>query len=252
MLIVTFAIGSAQSLLYPILAPAILGSHAVVYTDAAAAWLAGGDPWSVGPAMVVFAGPPPMLLPFVPFTFLPSEVTRVAWVVGMGALALWSIRRLGLPAYWIAFPPLFGNIILGHPEILMLALVVVGGAVSGLAAVIKPYGGLPLLAERRWRAILLAAVVGLATLPLLPWAQFLDELPRISATLTRQSVGDSVFGNPALMAVSIIALASLGLRRALWLVTPLLWPAAQPGYKVLSIPVLPPIVAALWALPIPG
>lgn len=251
-MVLAFAIGSANAVLHPILAPAILGSHAVVYTDAAAAMLAGGNPWTVGPPAVVFAGPPTMLLPFVPFTVLPGDITRVVWVVGMLAAAAWTLRRLRLPAYWIAFPPLLSNIILGHPEVLMLLLLIAGGALSGLAAIIKPYAGFALLAERRWGAIALAGVVGVASLAFLPWGLFLAKLPEITANLARQAHGDSTFGNVPLMAIAIVSLASLGPRRALWLATPLLWPSAQPNYKVIGIPVMPPIVAVLWAFPIPG
>jgi hypothetical protein len=245
-------IGSARALLFPLLEPWIAGSHAVIYTEAARAWLAGGDPWSVGPPAAVFAGPPPMLLPFVPFTLLPEIVTRLVWIVGTGLLALWSIRRLNLPRYWIAFPPLFGAVILGHPEILVLSFLVLGGPLSGLAAVIKPYAGLALLAQRRWVAIGVAVAVVLATGLFLPWPRFIHELPQITATLARQSQGDSTFGDVPLMAVAVLALASLGVRRALWLATPLLWPSAQPGYRLMSVPELSPILAIFWSLPIPG
>ena len=249
---IVFAFGSADALLYPILEPWIAGSHAVVYTDAARAWLTGGDPWSVGPPAVVFAGPPTMLVPFIPFVVLPELVTRVAWIAGMAAVAIWSLRRLALPAYWLAFPPLFSAIVLGHPEVLVLALVLVHRPWAGLATIIKPYAGLPLLAERRWPAIALAALVGLGTLLVLPWPRFLAELPQITANLARQDQGDAVFGDPLLMAVAVVALASIGLRRALWLAAPLLWPHAQPIYKTMTIPMLSPIVAIAWALPIHG
>jgi hypothetical protein len=249
---VAFAVGSAGSLIFPIAEPGIVGSHAVLYTDAAAAWLAGGNPWSVGPPSVVFAGPPTMLVPFVPFVFVPTLVTRLVWVVGMGILAVWAIRRLGMPGYWIGFAPVFENIILGHPELLVLALLVVGGAVSGLAALMKPYAGFALLAERRWSALALAAIAGLASLLVLPWARFIVELPMIGANLARQGRGGSVFGDPVMMVVAVVALASLGPRRALWLVVPVLWPFAQEGYKVMSMPVLSPILAAFWAIPVPS
>lgn len=252
LLITCFAIGSARSLLFILIAPPIFGSHGVVYTDAARALLAGGDPWSVGPPGVQFAGPPPMLLPFLPLTlFPPSAVTWIS-VIGALALSVWSIRRLGLPAYWMLFPPLFGGILLGHPEILVLCLLLAGGAISGLAAVIKPYAGFPLLAERRWRAMAATILAVLVTAPFLPWAQFLEELPKISANLVRQSQGESTFGDPVTMVVAVVLLARLGLRRALWLATPLLWPSAQPGYRLISMPALSPLIAACWALPIPG
>jgi hypothetical protein len=252
LLIATFAIGSARSLLFILLEPEILGSHGVIYTAAARAWLTGGDPWSVGPPAVLFAGPPPMLLPFVPFVPLPDEATRWLSVIAAGALAYLAVRRLRLPLYWLLFPPVFGSVLLGHPEVLVLALLVAGGVLSGLAAVIKPYAGLALLAERRWAAIVLGlAVVGLTVL-VLPWARFIDELPAIAANLARQAQGESTFGNPLLMAVAVVALARLGVRRALWLATPLLWPAAQPGYRAMTVPALSPLIAAAWALPIPG
>jgi hypothetical protein len=235
-------------LIYPI----GLGSHANNYTDAAAAWLAGADPWLVGPPSAVFAGPPPMLLPFVPFVPLPIDVTRILWFVVDLALAAWAIRRLKLPAYWLAFPPLFSAIILGHIEVLILAGIVVGGAFSGLAAVVKPYALLPLIAERRWTALAVAAVVIAVTFPFLPWPQFFQEFQAISANLARQDTGDSVFGQPLLMVVAAGALLAVGPRYALWLAVPVLWPHAQPIYKTMTIPVLAPVVAVFWALPFAG
>jgi hypothetical protein len=142
------------------------------------------------------------------------------------------------------------NIILGHPEVLVLALLVAGGALSGLSALIKPYAAFALLGERRWPALVLATVTGLTSLLFLPWATFMEELPEINANLARQGHGGSVFGDPLLMVVAAVALASLGPRRALWLAVPVLWPYAQEGYKVLSMPVLSPILAVFWAIPV--
>ncbi len=251
-LAIAFAMGSAWSVVVAIVEPGIVGSHAAIYAEAARAWLSGGDPWQVGPSLVVFAGPPPMLLPFAPFAFLPGDVTRFTWVVIDVAIAALTLRRLALPAHWLAFPPLFEAIVLGHPEVLVLGLLVLGGAASGLAAVVKAYAALPLLAERRWRAIGVAAAVALVTIPILPWTTFLEQLPEVSANLARQDVGDSTFGQPLLMAIGAIALLALGPRRALWLAVPVLWPYAQPIYKAMTVPVLPPIVALAWATSIPG
>lgn len=252
MLAAAFTAGSAWWALVVIIDPAGLGSHATIYASAAAAWISGGDPWSVGPATAIFAGPPPMLLPYLPFAGLPADLTRIAWFVGDLVVAAWTIRRLGLPAYWLAFPPLFEAIILGHVEVLVLGLLVVRGPISGLAALVKPYTALPLLAGRRWRALAFAALAGVATVLFLPWGRFLAEAPSIAATLARQDVGDSLFGNPIGMVAAVIALATLGLRRALWLATPLLWPYAQPMYKTMTIPVLVPVLALFWALPFAG
>ena len=248
---IVFAIGSADFALAAILDPRSVGSHALIYTDAARAWLTGGDPWTVGPPSAVFAGPPTMLLPFVPFIPLPGDLTRLIWVGGSALLAVLAIRRLGLPGWWLGFPPIFHAVLLGHPEILVLWLLLLGGLPSGLAPVIKPYAGLALLAERRWTAIAVGLGVVVVTAPFLPWAQFISDLPAISEAFRNYSNGDSTFGLPILMAVAVVALARLGIRRALWLATPLLWPGAQPIYKVISVPALSPVIAMFWALPVP-
>jgi hypothetical protein len=247
-----FVISAGLQLVPPIVQPLLLGSHAVVYTEAAAAWLGGADPWSVGPPIVRFAGPPTMLLPFLPWTLLPPIAIRVGWIVADLAVAWLVLRRLRLPSFWLAFPPLVSAIVLGHPEVVVLGLLLVRGPVGGLAAMVKPYAALPLVAERRWTALGVAAVVVLATFPILPWSRFMAELPAIAETLRRQAVGDSVFGQPVGMVVAAAALLVLGPRRALWLATPLLWPSAQPIYKVLSIPALSPLIAICWAIPVPG
>jgi hypothetical protein len=249
---IAFAIGSARSMFLAVLVPDLIGSHAPIYTDATHAWLSGGDPWQVGPPEVVFAGPPPMLALFLPFVGMPYDAIRVIWFVGSVAIAIWMLRRLGLPGYWIGFPPIFQVMVLGHPEIVLTAILLFGGVLGGLAPIIKPYMGFVLLAERRWRAIALAAIVFLVTLPFLPWSRFLTELPMITANLARQYHGDGVFGEPLLMVIGAIALLSMGPRLALWLATPLLWPYVQPGYKIMTLPVISPLVAAFWALPFPG
>ncbi|MFL5677021.1 MAG: glycosyltransferase 87 family protein [Chloroflexota bacterium] len=247
-----FALFSGLQALEGLILPLAVGSHAANYTAAAAAWLAGGDPWQIGPPGAIYAGPPPMLLLFVPFVPLPTDLTRLVWVVGMFLAAVWVVRRIGLPGYWVAFPPMFQAIFLGHPEVLVLALLVVGGPLSGIAAVIKPYAAAPLLAERRWSAFLMAIAVVLITAPFVPWPTFIADLPSIAANLVRQNHGDSTFGSPILIALAVLALVSLGFRRGLWLSVPLLWPLAQPMYKTASLPALSPFLAIAWSIPVPG
>ena len=230
----------------------IFGAHAAIYTDAARTMAAGGNPWLVGPDAAVFAGPPTMLIPYLPFIALPLDLTRLIWVVVGLLLAAWTLRRLGLPAYFLVFPPIFTVIVVGHLELIVLWLLVAGGHLGGLGALLKPYACAALVAERRWRAIALAGVVLLATAFVLPWQLFFEELPRISANLARQTTGDSIFGQPILMVAGAVALASLGLRRALWLAVPVLWPYAQPTYKTMTVPALSPVLALFWASPIPG
>lgn len=249
---VAFAIGCTNSILHVILEPRLLGSHAWIYTDAARAWLAGGDPWRAGPPAGAFAGPPPMLLPFVPFVAVPNEIIAAIWfaasVVGMA----WMLRRFGLAGYWLAFVPIFESVVLGHLELLTVLLLFFGGRLAGLAAIVKPYMGFALVAQRNWRAIAIGAVAVLVTAPFLPWARFIDERELIAASLARQYHGDSVWGNPIAMAIAFVALASLGWRRAIWLGAPVLWPFAQQGYKLMALPLLTPVIAVCWAIPLPG
>jgi len=233
--------------------PLVLGSHAESYRDAAAAMVAGNDPWKVGPPGGIFAGPPTMLLPLVPFVGMPELPVRAIWVIGDLLVAAWALRRLQLPWYWLAFPPLFQSIVLGHPEVLVLALLTLRSPIAGFAALLKPYAVFPLVAERRWRAILVAVVVGAGSLIVLPWELFALDASRIAANLARQAYGtDSVFGQPFLMALAVIALGSLGLRRGLWLAVPVLWPYAQLNYRTMTVPMLSPIVAIAWSVPLPG
>ena len=252
LLLLAFLPGAALWALIVIAHPEGLGSHANIYTGAAAAWLSGGDPWSFGPPAAVFAGPPPMLLAYLPFLPLPIDVTRLAWFALDLGVAAWVLRRLHMRAHWLAFPPLFASIILGHLEVLVLGFLVLRGPLAGLAAVVKPYAALPLIAERRWTALAVAAIVLLVTLPVLPWTGFIAQAGAISEAIVRQNVGDAVFGDPVLMGVGLIALGALGFRRALWLAVPLLWPYAQPIYKTMTLPVLTPLIAIFWALPVPG
>jgi hypothetical protein len=252
LLVLAFLPGAAFWAVIVIAHPEGLGSHASIYTGAAAAWLNGGDPWSFGPPAALFAGPPSMLMVYLPFLPLPVDLTRVAWFALDLATAAWVLRRLEMRAYWLAFPPLFAAIVLGHVEVLVLAFIALRGPLAGLAAVVKPYAALPLLAERRWNDLALAATVLVVTLPVLPWARFIAQAGSIADTLARQNVGDAVFGDPVLMVVGLVALAGLGLRRALWLAVPVLWPYAQPIYKTMTLPVLSPVLAIAWALPVPG
>lgn len=76
-----------------------------VYRAAAAAALAGRDPWALQPGALAFAGPPPTLLLFMPLTFVPLEVAIVVATTAFVVAAIWAVRRLGLPLWWVLFPP---------------------------------------------------------------------------------------------------------------------------------------------------
>jgi hypothetical protein len=232
--------------------PGSLGFDARLYAVAARALVEGRDPWHADLFGAHFAGPPTTLIPFVPFAYAPEEVVAAAWIGGSLLLAILILRRLGLPPWWLAFPPLFFAIVTGSVEVLMVALLVAGGVTSGLAAVLKPYAVLPLLAERRWGALVVAMAACAATLLALPWGTFVGDLPYISDRLQFQSFASNAFGNIPLMLIAAAALLSMGIRRALWLATPVLWPNTQVHYAAMTLPVITPLLATCWALDFPN
>src|SRR5439155_10097738 len=82
------------------------GDDGAIYRGAAAAWLSGGNPWTVTSATgAYFGAPPPTLLLAAPFVAVDELVTRILWIAIAGAAGAWSVRRLRLPLWWILFPP---------------------------------------------------------------------------------------------------------------------------------------------------
>lgn len=232
--------------------PGSFGYDARLYAIAARAMLEGRDPYVPDLAGGYFAGPPTSLLPLVPFAYLPQEVVAVTWIAANLVIAVLVLRRLQLPPWWLAFPPLFFPIFVGSVEIPMIGLLILGGRLRGLSMVIKPYAALPLVAERLWRDLALGVAVMVLSLAVLPWGTFLSELPRIQAAFSNQAFGSNATADPRLFVIAVIALASLGLRRALWLATPVLSPVAQIHYAAMTLPVLTPLLALFWAVQVPG
>lgn len=219
---------TAVVILKYVLTPNWLGFDASLYASATAAWTQGGNPWMVSQNGVFYAAPPPSLLPYLPFFWMPAGVVSLIWVAGSFALALVAIRALELPWWWMAFPPLVDGILVGNANVAVLALLVVpSGRLAPLAAFLKVYALVPMVGERRWRDIAVTVALLGATVILLPWGTWFAEQDAISGNLGRVSATTSVFGQPILMAIAAIALLSLGLRRAGWLAVPLLWP--RPG-----------------------
>ena len=152
-----------------------------------------------------FAGPPTMLLPFVPFVPLPGDVTRIVWVGGSLVLAILVLRHLRLPGWWLGFPPIFHAILLGHPEVLVLWLLVFGGPSSGLAPVNQAIRRASARSRSsRWRAIAIGLAVVVLTAPLLPWRSSSRACRRSRRPSATQTNGDSTFGAPVLMAIAVV------------------------------------------------
>lgn len=229
--------------------PATLGVDARHYQRAADAWLAGGNPWAVTEAGVPFAAGPHTLLFYAPTSLLPLDVAVAVWM-GLGIVAsAWLVRRLGLPAWWLLFPPLAHAMWNGNPQTVALALLVAGGAIAAsLAVAIKLYCGVPLL--WRWRDGVVAGIVLVATLPVLPWQLYLEEGLGVGSHLASAWNG-SALAFPLLVPPTVLALWVLRRQGAEWFVVPALWPATQFYYVAMALPALVgrPRVAAALALP---
>jgi hypothetical protein len=251
LLVLWFAVNTGVLLAPFIRYPWALGGDAVIYARTAGIWLAGGDPWAPLPdSYVSLVSHPHLLLFYAPFAGLSPIVTGFTWAFGLLALSAVALRRLGLPLWWLAFPPLVDAIRWGSSDALVLVLLVLGP--RWLAPIAKPYTALPLLGDRRWRDIAIALAVGLIATLFLPWQLFLSHLADIAVEIGLNAQDLSVFGEPIAMVVAIVALAALGWRRALWLATPVLWPLTQFHYAAMTIPALTRSVAFFFAVPVPG
>jgi hypothetical protein len=236
--------------------PALLagGLDARVYRLAAQAWLSGGDPLAAHLGIIRFAAPPLTLLVVAPFAWLP-EPAFVAMDMAIAiASAVYALRKLGLPAWWLLFPPIFEGIVVGSLDLLVLALLVAGHWWSDvLATVAKVYALVPVLLLRRWRSAIVVGVFVVVSWPFLPWADYLANAGALAGTLLRQSGGGhSATAVPVLIPATAVALIVLGRKRSAWLAVPALWPATQVHYAVLAAPSSSRLMAAIIALPIPA
>ena len=107
-----------------------LGIDGRIYYRAAQAWLDGHDPWLAGVPVsgfrFDFAGPPPTVLAFAPFAMLPEDVFTALWLSITVAAAVYTIRRVKRPMWWLLFPPLVQGVLVGNPQVLCLAVLLAG------------------------------------------------------------------------------------------------------------------------------
>ena len=115
----------------------------------------------------------------------------------------------------------------------MLALLLVRGPLAGLAAALKVYALIPLIAQRRWAAIGVFIAVSAISLPLAP--MFLANIGTVTKVLNEQTAGLSAWGT-WLMIPTLLALYVLRRRGAEWLVVPAIWPNSQDHYGAMSLP----------------
>ena len=241
-----------MSMLVPLLLVGLPpGWDAIAYTDAARAWLEGGDPWAIHGFGIGYNAPPTSFLPYVPFVIAPDAVIGWTWIGIAAASALYVLRKLDAPLWWLLFPPVTLGIAAGSTVLPVTALLVRGGVIpDAIGVVMRVYAAIPLALLFRWRSIVVAGLLLALTLPMWPaWWEARDQW-QPSLALYAADTGASGW----LIPVAVAGLVLLGRERAAWLVVPALWPDSQPTYAVIALPVLVrlPIVALSMAIPIPG
>jgi hypothetical protein len=204
----------------------------------------------------------------VPFALVPEPLGLVVYLLVSVGLTLLALRRLGLGAWWILFPPMMEGLLAANPHALVFALLVLGGsslagdAGKAIAVGLKIYAVMPIIAERRWRAGALAiGLIGIS-LVLAPqlWVEYVSSFGQISVRLAQEAIGGvsaALFLDPTLVApvvgeslapllsvavyavpvalVSVVAVRDV--RAAGWISVPLLWPAAQYSNGSFVLPV---------------
>jgi hypothetical protein len=239
-----------------------------IYRAGATALLNDGNPWVASDRWNGtdwhFAALPPAAQLFVPFAAIPDWLgLAIFLVLSIGAAAL-ALRRLGLPAWWLLFPPMTEGILAANPQILLFGLLVVGGPVArALAVALKVYAVVPIISRREWRALAVTGMVLALSVVLGAglWASYAGQLGDVTSRVTQESHGGvsatlllnpSVYGPalpadgllrllPGLLLYGIIALIVLSaamrdVRAAGWMAVPLLWPAAEYHLATLAIP----------------
>ncbi len=246
-----------------------IGRDFRIYRNAGMALWQGDDPWAAferwNGTDWHFAALPITAQLFVPFTFVPESV-GFALFLTLSVAAVWlAFRRLGLPAWWLLFPPLTEGLLATNPQVLLFALLVIGGPVArAIGTALKVYAVVPTLAHRDWRGSAAAAIVLGVSVVASPglWAAYISQFAAVSLRLAQESVGGvsaalvldpRVFGAsvppdgplryvPGLvlygLVVSLVLIAAMrDVRAAGWVAVPLLWPAAEYHLATMAIPV---------------
>ncbi len=228
------------------------GYDGMLYRAATIRWLEGGDPWLIPQSGAVYAAPPPTLLAMLPFAVVPEIVARPL-LLALGLTAtIWMIRRLRLPLWWLAFPPLVDVLWNANPHVFVAPLLVAG--LAPLATIVKLYAGAVPAIQLDWKALAATAALLLVTLPFLPWGLFIERWPEVSRALNDQSAGGglAVWVTPLLLPVAVVAGILLGRERLAWWSIPVFWPFTQWYYSSIALPVLTPLAAVALSIPVPG
>jgi hypothetical protein len=249
-LLVTFVILTGQEVLGAY-TRGFFGLDLRIYRAAAMAVLQGGDPWSAGAEGFRFAATPPTLLAYIPAAVLNESVGIAIYGLATVFAAVFVVRRLELPIWWLLFPPLAESVIVLNPDVLVIALLLSSRRVAWLAVVLKIYAVIPLALQRRWVAVVVGCAASIVALPL--WLAFLEQRGPITDALASQSLGGISAWGSWLVIPTTIALLILRGRGAAWLVVPALWPFTQLHYATIAMPAArrSPTLAFLLSFAIP-
>ena len=260
-LLAWFAWQSYQRISYFVQHDFPVGIDARIYYRGVVAWLHGSNPWdaavTVGGSAYHYAGSPVTTVILAPAALLSEDLFTSLWLVLTWAAAAWTLRRLGLPIWWLLFPPISEALFSANPQLIVLALLLADrGWLAAIATALKVYAFIPLFGEGRWRTIALAVGLNALTILVAPalWLNYIAQFGSISDRLAFESIqGFSAFYYPALLAVTVVALILLALRdrsAAGWLAVPAAWPASQLHYSTMALPVISPLLAFFLAIPI--
>lgn len=232
-------------------APDLLWPDAHIYFRATEAWIAGANPWTASYHGVYYGAPPPALLLNLPLLPFGENVAVAVWAGGGLAAVLLLLRRFRLPLWWIFFYPIAEGWTAASPDLVLAALVYANG--GAITALVKPYSIPAILSERRWRTVAMAALLGLVTLPLLPWVQFFESRGFIANNFSEWAHPNSAWGDPLFMVGAAIALVLLRWQRGLALLTPAIL-SQQPHYALFSLEAISrsKLLAGFVTMPVPG
>ena len=237
-----------------------VGIDARIYYRGVVDWLHGGDPWAAavtaGGATYHYAGSPATTVVLAPAGLLSEDVFTALWLALSAAAAVFVLRRVHLPIWWLLFPPISEALFSGNPQLVVLALLLADRSwLAAVATALKVYAFIPLVGEGRWKAIAAAVAFNVATIAIAPglWLKYIGDFGMISGRLAQESLhGYSAFYFPGLLVVTAIALVALALRdrrAAGWLAVPAAWPASQFHYSTMALPVMTPFLAFFLAIP---